>query len=196
MKAGVYIDTHALDRLSKASGITQENSNRKAHGVNMYSLIPSRDVCRPVYNGVFYERGVAVKTDGHALCAIHCEYPQSYEGKVIAESGEEIQMVFPSNWRDVIPVHGNELDLQMFLRGFNDLPKGTSFIGIRGNAFSARVIKQAVRFIHKAKDVRLYWCQHIGSHHDLMAVADGGIFLLCDHDLRLSQREYVVNINC
>lgn len=56
--------TDALDRLGKESGITLENSNRKAHGLNIHTLIPAKDALRLVYHGVFYDGGVAVKTDG------------------------------------------------------------------------------------------------------------------------------------
>lgn len=187
--------TSALDRLNEESGITLEKSNRKAHGINMNTIIHSRDQLRPALNGVFYEGGVAVKTNRRALCAIRCEYPQAYEGKVMGESGGEILSKFPK-WMGVIPERGYELNLQKFLQAINELSKYVHFVVIHDNAFRVKDIKQATLFIRKAKNVRLYMCDYVDSPQQFMAVADGGIFLQLGCYLPFPQKRYSVKIEC
>lgn len=187
------ISTKALYRIGKESGITLEKSNRKAHGLNINTIIHSRDKLRPALNGVFYDGGVAVKTNGRALCAIRCEYPQAYEGKVIGESGEEIEAKFPK-WRSVIPKSGYELDLQKFLQAIDGLPKWARFVIIHNNVFRIKDIKNAVLFIRKAKNVRLYMFDYRDAPRQFIAVADGGIFLQLGSYLSFPDRKYAVNI--
>lgn len=186
--------TNALDRIDKESGITLEKSNRKAHGLNIHTLIPSNDAPRLVYHGVFYEGGVAVKTDGHALCAIRCEYPQEYEGKVIRESGKEITSKFPK-WRSAIPESGYELNLQKFMQAIDGLPNGTRFVVIHNNAFRIKDIKNAALFIRKAKNVHLYMFDY-KDEDQFIAVADGGIFLQLGRFLPFDKEKYAMEIKC
>ena len=57
---------------------------------------------RPVMEGVYYDRGQIVATDGHALVAIKAEYNAKNEGKIIHKDGQIIEGFYPK-WQSVIP---------------------------------------------------------------------------------------------
>ena len=57
----------------------------------------STDKNRLFMNGIFYEKGFAVATDGRMLIKLKKDYPSEWEGKIIApNTGKEIEGQFPS----------------------------------------------------------------------------------------------------
>lgn len=68
----------------------------------IFANVVAKDELRPVMNGVYFdEEGECVGSDGHLLVVYRCG-KTSFDGKVISQSGEEIEGKYP-NYRSVIP---------------------------------------------------------------------------------------------
>ena len=70
----------------------------------------STDKTRMFMNGIFYENGFAVATDGRVLIKQKTDYPAEYEGKIInPENGKEIEGQFP-HYKKVFPYKDTLVD--------------------------------------------------------------------------------------
>ena len=81
----------------------------------MFANAVASDELRPVMNGVYFdEEGVCCASDGHILVVYECG-KSKFEGKVIHQSGEEIEGRYP-NFRSVIPKEREEYEHKIDLK--------------------------------------------------------------------------------
>jgi len=112
----------------------------------------SKDGLKPVFNGLFHDRGNIVATDGHVLVSIKSDYDNDLEGKIIGKDGKVIEGRFPS-WEQVIPSETKEIDVdaEMLFKAVKNIKTvkfaEMSVIDIKGYLFQAKMI-------HKVLNVR------------------------------------------
>ena len=105
----------------------------------------SNDGLRPVFNGLFHDRGNIVSTDGHVLVSIKSDYDNDLEGKIIGKDGKEIEGRFPS-WERVIPLETKEIDVdaEMLFNAAKNIKivkfAEMSVIDIQGYLFPSKMI--------------------------------------------------------
>lgn len=78
-----------------------ESRNVSKGKFSWYDYI-ANDKLRPVMNGVYYDQGYKVASDGHILLAVKEPYDKSLEGKIEAKDGSFTEGRYP-NWRSVLP---------------------------------------------------------------------------------------------
>ena len=105
----------------------------------------SKDGLRPVFNGLFHDRGNIVSSNGHVLVSIKSDYDNDLEGKIIGKDGKEIEGRFPS-WGQVIPLETNEIDVdaEMLFKAVKNIKivkfAEMSVIDIQGYLFPSKMI--------------------------------------------------------
>ena len=105
----------------------------------------SKDELRPVFNGLFHDRGNVVATNGHVLVSVKSDYDNDWEGKIIGKDGKEIEGRFPS-WERVIPLETKEIDVdaEMLFNAAKNIKivkfAEMSVIDIQGYLFPSKMI--------------------------------------------------------
>lgn len=91
----------------------------------------SKNPARYYINGIFYENGFAIATDGHTLLKQKTDYPPEYEGKIIEPStGKVIDAAFP-NYKKVFPDKEDLIDRSNRLAHITKyLSNATAAVGI------------------------------------------------------------------
>ena len=80
----------------------------------------SKDDSRRFMQGIFYEDGFAIATDGRVLIKQKTSYPSEFEGKIIdPANGKEIEGHFP-NYKNVFPAKENLVDRSYRLAHISD----------------------------------------------------------------------------
>ena len=104
-----------IEQMKKDSAFLLETyGNKKAvdAAVKKASILDfvSKDKNRRFMQGVFYEDGFAIATDGRVLIKQKTSYPAEYEGKIIdPTNGKEIEGQYP-NYKRVFPAKENLVD--------------------------------------------------------------------------------------
>lgn len=81
---------------------------------SIYKNVVAKDEMRPVMNGIFFEEGSCVGSDGHLLVVYKCGKTKM-EGQIIGPNGEFIDGRYP-NYKSVIPSEREEYPYRIDLK--------------------------------------------------------------------------------
>lgn len=95
------IEQRVKDNLMSILRMENEEQASKLRKFNLWNCV-SKDGTRPVMCGIFHDKGYKVASDSHILAAVRENYPESYEGRIMARNGELLSgdFVYPQ-WRSV-----------------------------------------------------------------------------------------------
>ena len=113
-KENIEINTENQQAIKDSEFLRETYGNKKAvdSAVKKVSITDfcSKDENKHFLEGIFYENGFAIATNGKILIKQKTIYPEEYEGKIIdPKTGKEIEGQFP-NYKKVFPKKENLID--------------------------------------------------------------------------------------
>lgn len=90
-----------FNKVKREQGIIEPIAEKQRKPFTVFD-ITIKDPRRQMYGGVYYDRGMAVATNGFVMFAHKEAYDEAKEGKIITSKGDVIEEKFP-DWRGAIP---------------------------------------------------------------------------------------------